>query len=231
MNKSLFVFKSSLLWLLLFLPVHAGAQVDYSIRTGINMSNQIPHSGGLTGIQVGINIALEGEHFFNPYFGAGFGLSLNEKGENWIDVNLATNLQGIKRTQLYYAELPLMALVKYAFEVGRNKIAFIGKAGFYFSDLIHGNAVLVFTDSSNKTVDISGQGLYEDSSGKLRISPRVSPLDMGYTLGAEIRFNQFGLGFRYQYGLTSIGYDEYYGPRRFNQTYGVDLRYIFSWGN
>lgn len=213
---------------MLLLPVATYAQIVCSFSIGVNGSNQIPHTNGLTGLKPGFEIAIMAEHFITPHVGLEFGTSFYQKGENWIGgISPEKKVQAIKHTELDYFVFPLSALFKWDFKIGNNIAAVVGKTGVYFADLKYGDAVLVLNNSSEKVVDISMPGFYVDTDQSLKIAPRVKPLDWGYLMGVEFRFNRLGIGVQYQYGLSSIGCDDYYGSKRHNQTLGMYFRHSF----
>lgn len=212
---------------ILLLPGYYAYCQDFSLKLGLNLSNQMfknKNSGTYESENYRMLITGKiGFLFENPIdkkFSWETGLFLNIKGYKRNE--LSGNDQLIQSFYLAYVEIPFH--VKFSINIDKDKLFLL--AGPYFSYGIIGKRYtksVIFGEES--------KGWYEYNFGNSTLSNHLKRIDLGAEAGIGYFKSPFIIQASYSYGFWNISQDSASGVIINNRVIGVSFGFVFGTNN
>lgn len=200
--------KGLILVLFALVSVASFAQISWSGKVGMNMSN---FTGDMeTDMRVGFNLGVGMEYSFTDLWSLQTGLMFSQKG-----AKSDLGEDGSVKYNPMYLEIPVMAGARFA--VTDNQSVLI-KAGPYFGIGIAGKAKWEYDGESEK-YDFFGDG--DDQEGGKRF-------DCGLGIGVAYEINKFFVALDGEFGFTPVidfKEDGVSNPKNINFSIGVGYKF------
>lgn len=196
MNQIFFTF------LFLVSSFSTSAQLNYGIKTGLNLSQMGTDKKEYTGIRW--NAGIFAEYYYPSNWGTQVGLAYSKKGSSYIEgVHMNPDKDsptGMHKTSLNYFTIPLE--IRYRLHVDEKVYLTVG-AGGYWSYGLNGYSYIQYT-SGGYAWDPFKKEMIIWNEQEINVES-IKKGDYGSIFSLEASFKHIFIGVNYELGLANLG--------------------------